>query len=308
MSSAHARKFPVKRAFTGLAGSAFATLKVVPAQAPQPPTKKPILVHFCFNQEAGEMKPDRCKCHVRITKEQAYQFIDAGSAQFLLVKNPRTDKLTKFHRAIVAQQRTVDGQTLFALAEPVKPDRRDAKHAAIKIEIMRDARRVLHKLFAASVISQEDAAMSDADLVHLLGKPEPFLEKIAASKRLQKSFMSVVGHWYNNILGFHRLNMEAGEFMTGADRTSGLLVSGGYDAEKIDKVDGARVTDTGRVPAAGFRKAYWNGGWVSSAGTRPLGDGEGESEHGEGETFYEKDERDPVDFGPSASDGDDDAE
>lgn len=109
--SSHARKFPVQRAFTGLQGSAFARLKVVPAQAPQPPTKKPILVHFCFNQEAAETKPRRCNCHVRITEAQAYEFIDAKRAQFLLVRNPKTDKLTKFHRAIVVQQHSVDGQT-----------------------------------------------------------------------------------------------------------------------------------------------------------------------------------------------------
>jgi hypothetical protein len=308
MSSAHARQLPVKRLFNGLQGSAFATLKVVPAQAPQPPTKKPILIHFCFDQEAGETKPVRCNCHVRITKDQAYEIVDAGRAQFLLVKNPRTDKLTKFHRAIVVQQHTVDGQTLFALAEPVKPDRRDAKHAAIKTEIMRDARRILQKLFAASAISPEDAVMSDVDLAQVFEHPESFLEKIAGRKRLKKSFTLIVEHWYNNILGFHRLNVEAGEFMKDADRTSGLLVSGGYDTEKIGKVDGARVTDTGRVPAAGFRKAYWNGGWVSSAGTRPLGDGESESELGEGETFCEKDEHEPADFGPTTSDDDEDAE
>jgi hypothetical protein len=269
-SSAHARQFRVKRAFTGLAGSAFATLKVVPAQTPQPPTKKPILVHFCFNQEAGETKPNRCKCHVRITKEQAYQFVDAGSAQFLLVKNPRTDKLTKFHRAIVAQQRTVDGQTLFALAEPVKPDRRDAKHAAIKTEIMRDARRVLQKLLAVGAISQEEAGMPDPDLERAFQNPEPFLKRISSRKRLRDAFAAVVVHWWNNILGFHRLNAEAGQFMPDADRGTGLPVTGGYDQTKLDTVDGARETYDGHVPAANFRKENWNGGWVNNSGVNGL--------------------------------------
>jgi hypothetical protein len=58
-------------------------------------------------------------------------------------------------------------------------------------------------------------------------------------------------------------------------------------------VDAARQTDTGRVPAAGFRKRYWNGGWVSSVGTAP-----------EGETFSEDGERADPDFGPTASDDD----
>jgi len=74
--------------------------------------------------------------------------------------------------------------------------------------------------------------------------------------------------------------------MSDADRGAGVLVTGGYDATKLAEVDGARETDTGRVLTANFRKQYWNGGWTSSAGTGP-----------EGETFCEKGEHEPVDFG-----------
>ena len=130
----HARKLPAKRAFPGLTGSSLVRVRAVSPQAPQPPTKKPILVHFCFNQEAGETKPPRCNCHVHVTEAQAYEFIDAGRAHFLLVRNPKTPKLTKNHRAIVVQRHTVDGQTLYALAALLKADRRDARYAAIKAQ------------------------------------------------------------------------------------------------------------------------------------------------------------------------------
>jgi hypothetical protein len=291
MLSSHARKLPVKRAFTGLQGSSFSKLHIVPPQAPQPSPAKCIKVHFCFDQGAGETKPDRCKCTVHFTKEEAYEAVDAGRASFLLVKNPKTPKLTKNHRAIAVHRQTVDGQALFAVASPLKPDRRDMRHEAISNKVRQDARRILQKLLAVGAISPHDAQMTDADLEAIFQKPESFLERICARKRLRDAFSEVVTHWWNNLLGYHKLNLEAGQFMTDADRGAGELVTGGYNATKLNEVDGARETDTGRVLTANFRTQYWNGGWTSSAGTGP-----------EGETFCEKGERKPVDFGPTTSD------
>lgn len=148
----------------------------------------------------------------------------------------------------------------------MKPDRRDARHAAIKIQIRLDARRILQELLAAGALSQQEAKMSDADLETLFQSPEPFLERIASRKRLRDAFAAVATHWWNNILGFHRLHAEAGQFMSGADRGTGLLESGGYDPSKISLVDAARETDDGRVAAANFRPAYWNGGWATTSG------------------------------------------
>jgi len=294
MLSSHARKLPALRAFTGLSGSAFSTLRVVPPQAPQPPAKKAVLVHTCFDQQIGDIKPDRCKCSAHFTKAEAYEAVDAGRASFLLVKNPKTPKLTKNHRAIVVHQQTVDGQTLFALASPLKPNRRDMRHEAIKNKVRQDARRILQKLLSVGAISPQDAQMTDTDLEAIFQKPESFLEWISARKRLRDAFAAVVELWWNNILGYHRLHAEAGQFMSDADRGAGVLVTGGYDATKLAEVDGARETDTGRVLTANFRKQYWNGGWTSSVGTGP-----------EGETFCEKGEHEPVDFRPTVSDDDD---
>jgi len=173
MLSSHARKLPALRAFTGLAGSSFSKLHVVPPRAPQPSPAKCIKVHFCFDQGAGETKPDRCKCSVHFTKEEAYEAVDAGRASFLLVKNPRTPKLTKNHRAIVVHQHTVDGQALFAVASPVKPDRRDVRHEAIKNKVRQDARRILQKLLSVGAISPQDAQMTDTDLEAIFQKSPP---------------------------------------------------------------------------------------------------------------------------------------
>jgi hypothetical protein len=265
------RKAPAKRLFVGGAGSPLAAVSaaLMPVQAPPKDAVKPtVLVHFCFNQEAGESKPSRCNCAFRVSQEKAYELIDAGRAHFLLVRNPKTDKLTKFHRAIVMLPRKgLDGQTYFALAAPLKPDTREAKHKVIRNSIRLKAKRVLQKAFSAGVISQQESQIGDADLEKALENPEPTSARLSSHKRLHSLWSEAVRHWWNNILGFHHLSLDTAKFLTDADRGAGLSVTGGYDSAKIDIVTGARETDDGRVAAANFRVGYWNEGWVSSVGT-----------------------------------------
>lgn len=276
------RRTPAKRAFVGMAGSPLAAVQSAPAQsAPQNPAKESVLVHFCFNQEAGETKPNRCSCTFRVTKEQAYELIDAGRAHFLLVKNPKTDNLTKFHRAIVIRQTVVDGQTLYAMEKPVKVGSREKKHQYIRTSILLDARRVLQKAFAAGVISQHESKISDVDLEAALEDSEKMLARLSCHKPLQDKWRLIVLHWYNNILGFQHLNVEASKFMDWADESAGLVVTGGYDSAKLGIVDGAHMTDTGRVSVANHRASFWNGSWDFSTGTRPKVDQD------EGDAFEE---------------------
>jgi hypothetical protein len=167
------RKPPVKRAFYGLSGSSFSVTTAVSQQAkPKNLRKELVLVHFCFDQERGESKPGhtnstecaRCVCDLRIPKGLAYDLVDGKQADFLLVPNPKTEKPTKFHRAIVVRRVVVAGETLFALAPTAKADRREIKHEQIKAAIRCKARRILQRLFAASAISQQESQMSDVEL------------------------------------------------------------------------------------------------------------------------------------------------
>ena len=280
-TEARSKRTPAKRAFVGMAGSPLAAVQSARAQAvPQNPVKG-ILVHFCFNQESGESKPNRCGCVLRITKEQAYELIDAGRAHFLLVKNPKTDKLTKYHRAIVVRQTVVDGQTLYAMEKPVKVGSREKKHQYIRTSILLDARRILQKAFAAGVISQHESKISDVDLEATLEDSEKMLARLSCHKPLQGKWRLVVFHWYNNILGFQHLNVEAQKFLKWADESAGIAVTGGYDSAKLGLVDGAHMTDDGRVSVANHRASFWNGSWDYSTGARPKVDQD------EGDAFEE---------------------
>lgn len=267
------RKTPAKRAFTGLAGSSFATTTPVsPQHKPKDPRQQSVLVHFCFNQEQGASKAERCSCKLRLSMDRAYKLVDGKQADFLLVKNPKTSKLAKFHRAIVIRQTTVAGETLFAVSAPVKQDRRDKTHEQIKAGIRVKARGILHRLFAARTISPAEMQMPDGDIDAILAdssKLTAFLEKISGQKRLQKAWTSLSFMWWSNILGFHRLSANAGQYLVDADRGTGIAVSGGYDTAKVDQVSGAADTEDGRVRVSNHRASFWNGAWDHSEGASP---------------------------------------
>jgi hypothetical protein len=256
-------KTPALRAFSRLAGSPASTVKIS-----IPPFKQTVVVHFCFDQERGELKPDRCKCDLRILRDEAYELTDSDQADWLLMKT-KTEKRAKCHKAIVMRRAIVNGETLFALTPSVKPSARDAKHESIKNDIKLRARRILQKLLAAGTISPEVAKISDVDLEGALKHPEGFLERIPARKKVRGYFQDLALRWWNNVLGYHRLSENAGKFMNDADHGAGLAVSGGFNSSKLDQVDGARETDDGRVSAANHVPRYWNGGWDFSTGADP---------------------------------------
>jgi hypothetical protein len=269
------RKLP-KRAFAGLLGSSFSSVSDITPQAkPKNPRTELVLVHFCFDQERSESKPGRCSCALRVSKDRSYELVDAKQADFLLVPNPKTEKLTKFHRGIVVRRAVVAGETLFAMAVLVKPDRRYVKHEKIKAEIRCKARRVLQQLFAAGAISQQESQMPDVELDRALQYPEVLLANISLCRQRERWLKVSLG-WWGNILGFHRLSENAGQFIEDADRGTGVVVSGGYNNAKIDLLKwafnevGERIRiDDGRVPVANHKASFWSGGWDYSKGTDP---------------------------------------
>jgi hypothetical protein len=256
-------KKPALRAFSGLAGSPASTVIRT-----APPFKQTVVVHFCHDQQAGETKPDRCDCDLRILRNEAYELTDSDQADWLLMKT-KTEKRAKCHKAIVMRRALVNGEILFALTPSVKPSARDAKHESIKNDIKLRARRILQKLLASGTISPDVAKISDVDLEDALKHPEEFLGRIPARKNVQKHWRDLAFRWWGNVLGYLRLSENAGQFMDHADRGAGLAVSGGFNSTKVDQVDGARETDDGRVPAANHVPRYWNGGWDFSTGADP---------------------------------------
>jgi hypothetical protein len=46
---------------------------------------RPILIHACFDQRAGNPRPVKCKCRYRISSEQAEEYVKQGLASYLIV-------------------------------------------------------------------------------------------------------------------------------------------------------------------------------------------------------------------------------
>jgi hypothetical protein len=267
------RKAPARRAFSGIQGSAFATtVGIVPRRKSIASREQLVRVHFCFDQQEGEQKPPRCNCKQRVFKERAYELVDAKQADFLLVPNPKTSTLAKFHRAIVARRCVVLGEPLLP---PAKPDawalRRDAKHLQNKTEILNRARAVLQNAFGKKIIAPADLYVSDADL-ELTFENEPrcvgFLNKFASHKKLHAAMSKVILSWWENILGYRRLSMAAGQFLEQAHHGAGAFVQGG-DTNHTAAMSDAQENETGRVGAANFVKREFNGGVIGSSGASP---------------------------------------
>src|ERR1700722_14237566 len=101
------RKKPAFRLFTGISGSPLSKVIQPPAQIeakPLPAGKDTVLVHYCFNQEADEKKREWCPCKTRISREDAIGLVEAGRADWLIVKNARAKTgVSQFRRAIVVR-------------------------------------------------------------------------------------------------------------------------------------------------------------------------------------------------------------
>jgi hypothetical protein len=215
------------RAFQASPGS---TAKIDPAKPPRPQSSRnTVLLHYCFNQQAGETKREWCPCKKRVSREEAFRLVKQGIADWLLVKNPKTSELVEFHRAVVVRTAVVHGKVLFAVTPPAKIDRRRKKHEAIKQVVRNRARKILQELVSTHVISQETFKMPDTELDELLqdeDKSKAFLQKLIqlGQARAREQMVKVMMHWWNNVLGYERLDVGAGKVIKDAARGKGELL------------------------------------------------------------------------------------
>lgn len=257
------RRNPAKRFFNGVAGSALAR-----ATSNQVPAQRQVLLHFCFNQRAGEIRLKSCPCNQRVSLDEAVSLVKQGRADWLL--NTKSVKTTK---SIVIRSATIGGEVLFAVKPPLRSDRRNSKNEQIKDGIRTDARKIIERLVSKDVVPMGMAAISDAQLDELFqsGPSEEFIAMLGeqGQNQLRLQMISVVKDWWSNVLGYERLDVNVGQFMVEADRGKGELVTGSFGITELDRIEGAHETDTGRVPTPNFRPSYWNGGWDYSAGHDP---------------------------------------
>ena len=242
------RKPPAKRLFSGMAGSSLTQVNspTPPATAPAPVhslrssvtrMRDMVLLHYCFDQQAGEIKKEHCPCEERaerIGRDLAEQYVKDGLADWLIVKNARAKSGTSvFHRAIVMRSVVINGERLFARPSEWKSKRldRDEKHEAIKVTIRENAKNLLRGMFAKGVIAQDvfQVLQADAELDLLFTDPVKF-DKFSRmlveqeQRRFHKRFTNIVTHWWNSVLGYYSMGEGAGTIMTGAPAGVGAIV------------------------------------------------------------------------------------
>jgi hypothetical protein len=242
------RKPPAVRRFSGIAGSPLAHVNeaVSVVGAPKPAQVGPsnvtrmrdmVLLHYCFDQQAGATKKEHCTCEERaerVTRDVAEQYVNGGLADWLIVKNGRAKTGTSvFRRAIVIRSVVIGGEKLFARPSEWKSKRlaRDEKHEAIKVTIRDKARNLLRKMFAKGAIAQAlfQTLQNDAELDSLftdLTKFESFSRMLGEQEQywFLKRFTEILAHWWNSVLGFHRLDVNAGTMVKHASAGVGRIV------------------------------------------------------------------------------------
>jgi len=195
-----------------------------------------VLLHYCFDQQAGETKKEHCFCEERaerVTRDVAEEYVKDGLADWLVVKNSRAKTGTSiFRRAVVVRSVVIDGQKLFAVSSKWKPkSSRDEKHEAIKVTIRDRAKNLLRKMFSKGLLAQDvfQKLQTDAELDLLFmdaAKGREFLLMLAGQEQLwfRKRFTEIMLHWWNNVLGFHRLDVDAGMIMKDAPSGVGQII------------------------------------------------------------------------------------
>jgi hypothetical protein len=242
------RKPPAKRLFSGMAGSPLARVNEPAPKGDGPKLvqvgphsvtrmRDVVLLHYCFDQQRGETKKEHCFCEERaerVQRDLAEQYVKDGIADWLVVKNARAKTGTSiFRRAIVMRSVVIDGESLFARPSEWKSKRldRDEKHEAIRVTIRDKAKNLFRMMFSKGVIAQDffQSIQEGAELDSLFADPLKF-EKLSRmlieqeQHRLQRRFTDLVVHWWNNVLGYYRLDVSAGTIMKQAPAGAGEIV------------------------------------------------------------------------------------
>ena len=240
------RKPLAKRLFSGMAGSPLvcvnpASAVGAPKHAQVGPPKitrmrDMVLLHYCFDQGAGETKKEHCFCEERaerVHRDVAEQYVRDGLADFLIVKNARAKTGTSiFRRALVIRSVVIDDHKLFAVSSRWTPKiSRAEKNEAIGVTVRDEAKNLLRRMFAKGVIAQDvfQRLQTDAELDLLFtdrDAGDQFLQMLTRQEQhwFRKQFTKIMLHWWNNVLGFHRLDMGTGTTMKEAPAGVGEIV------------------------------------------------------------------------------------
>ncbi len=201
------------------------TLFITPKKITDPRIK----LHRCFNQIAGQEKPNSCSCKDRITFSEASAMIVRGEADWLLIRNPKINALVKFQRAIVA-----------------RPSKSEIKEQSTQLQtyrknetgILERFRKFALSEFSKGNIPQAVVKVSDAELRVYLASPEQLRELFPefGIKRLWKRLTDFSSDFWINHADAIKISEDTGKYMKLAPQGRGKVVTGGYDLAKLEQV------------------------------------------------------------------------
>jgi hypothetical protein len=190
-----------------------------------------VKVHRCFNQLAGQEKPKSCSCKDKISFADASGIIARGEADWLLVRNPKTNNLVKFERAIVAR---ASKQEIKAQAKQLQTYHKN------ETAILERFRKLLEKEVSKGDLPPAVLKISEMELRAYLGSPET-LRDIFPEFGIDPLWGKVVklssDFWINHADAV-KISEDSGRFMKLAPQGRGKVVTGGYDSEKLEQIGG----------------------------------------------------------------------
>jgi hypothetical protein len=247
------------------------------ATAGDPEEKKTVAVHTCY--KTG-FKPKWCGCIERVSLATAQHLIQTGRAEWVMShKTVKRDDGTTYattyiwRRAVVLvgdenQNSATDlpaSDVVQLVAEQVEAQR--AHEAELEAKQIENNRRKIRRSFADLVWAfrrqltpeENTRCFDDQDIfralqiddttpfiAQIVGQPIEVtsdleaLEQIAQDARIRAALLKAQVHYWNIILASEGLTTGNGKVLTDAPKGHGLLVTGGYDKDKIEKVGAHR--------------------------------------------------------------------
>jgi hypothetical protein len=275
------KRKPARRLQPGVAGSPLAVIEKSKQQ-------RKVLLHFCFDQQNNETKPESCACSQRVILEQAMEFVTQGWADWLLTEDSRTGKLIRNTKAVVVRRAIVNGEICFPV--PRKIDAKELERIERnKREIRAEVRSVLQDCFTQGYVPQSVVTTNDEQLGDLLNSAKEFDEfSKALSASLRKKLLELMTRWWDEVRGYRQYknkidedrfknwDVDASEaarrvqnqyYLNLAEQLSGDSSRDGQILELYYREIARPITH--RVKGANYRPHFWNGRWSYGTGVDP---------------------------------------
>ena len=258
-----------------------------------------VLVHRCFSQLDGDAKRHHCVCDEHVTPETAAAMVAMGEADYLasfrntpLGERPYTSLKTIVIRQTSPQVAHYQEQRFDQIIEKrdsVAAAKREEQSQAQKERLVRRLKRTLNQLYNGNHISSDVCDWAHSHAVEILQNPEVIQDRLG-----KESFRCVVlvaiSYWSQLIDDADpMLKVGQGKLIPGTGHGCGLLMTGGFDSQKLNEIDKfSDDPDNGQPAKKATGANFVPGAEVWSIGQAPDGnewDADGEFVQTQAEQF-----------------------